>query len=91
MENKLKKLKQDEDKIRTQVQKQVLGYITAAFGLIAGLAWNEAIKALIEELIPLGKNTLWAKLVYALIITIIVVIAGLYLAKLSKKQKEEEK
>jgi len=90
MKERFRKLKKEQEKVRREVRKQVLGYITAALGLIAGLAWNEAIKALIEEFIPLGENTLWAKLIYALLVTIIIVIVGLYLAKLTKKQKEEE-
>lgn len=90
MKEKFKKFKKEQEKIKREVKKQALGYITVALGLVAGLAWNEAIKALIEEFLPLGENTLWAKLIYALIITTVVVIAGLYLARLSKKQKEEE-
>jgi len=46
---------------------------------VAGLAWNEAIKALIEYLYPLDKNSLLAKFVYAALITIIVVVFTTYL------------
>lgn len=84
-------VKDEKEKIKRTVKKQVLGYITAALGLVAGLAWNEAIKASIEELFPLGKDTLLAKFIYAIAITLFVVIVGIYLAKTFKKEKEEEK
>ncbi|MBU2564614.1 hypothetical protein KKA23_03485 [Patescibacteria group bacterium] len=66
----------------------MLGYITAALGLVAGLAWNEAIKALIEEFIPLGGSDLVAKLIYAFIVTIIIVIVSMYLVKALKKDED---
>ena len=59
-----------------------MGYILAGLGLVAGLAWNEAIKAFIEQVIPVGGNTLFAKLLYAGVVTIIVVFASVYLARL---------
>lgn len=88
--DKVKRLKNEKDKIKKAAKKQVLAYITAALGLVAGLAWNEAIKALIEQLFPLGKDTLLAKFVYAIAITLFVVIIGVYLARMFKKEKEEE-
>ena len=87
---KIEKLNHEKDRIKKEAQKQVLTYITAAFGLVAGLAWNEAIKALIEYLFPLGQNTLWAKFLYAIIITFVVVIVSIYLMRLFKEEKEEE-
>jgi len=63
-------------KVGKEVKESVVGYITAAFGLVAGLAWNEAIKSFIEFLFPLSKNTLLAKFVYAGILTLICTITG---------------
>ncbi len=91
MVKRLEKLKEEKDKIKRQAKKQVLSYITAALGLIAGLAWNEAIKGLIEELFPLGKDSLLAKFIYAIAITLFVVIVGVYLARAFKKEREEER
>lgn len=59
--------------LKHEVQAKVVSYITAAFGLVAGLAWNEAIKALIEFSFPLSRNTLVAKFLYASLVTIVVV------------------
>jgi hypothetical protein len=47
--------------LREELKKQTLGYIVGALGLVAGLAWNEAIKAFIEFLFPLSQDTLLVK------------------------------
>ncbi|MBI2036737.1 MAG: hypothetical protein HYT14_00025 [Candidatus Liptonbacteria bacterium] len=67
-----------------------MGYIVTALGLVAGLAWNEAIKAFIEQVISVGGNTFFAKLLYAGIVTIIVVFASVYLTRLLKDKEEEQ-
>ena len=59
----------------SEVGEKVRGYIFAAFGLVVGLAWNEAIKAAIEYLFPLSKNTLFAKFFYAIVLTLFIVYA----------------
>ena len=61
---------------------QAAGYIGAAFGLVAGLAWNYAIKALIETIYPQGASGgITAKFIYAAVITVIVVIVTNYLLR----------
>lgn len=60
------------------------GYISAAFGLVAGLAWNDAVSALIEYIFPLSQNTLFAKFAYAILITILVIFATSYFLKTSE-------
>lgn len=52
------KMKQESAALSEAVRERTLAYIAAAFGLIAGLAWNDAVKALIEYLFPLSTNTL---------------------------------
>lgn len=54
--------------------------ITAAFGLIAALAWNEAIKALIAQFFQAG-NALMGLFVYAIIVTVIAVLVTYVIAK----------
>lgn len=62
-------------------------YLIAAFSLVAGLAWNEAIKAFIEYIFPLDKNTLIAKFSYAVIITLFVILITAYLKRLLDSKK----
>lgn len=82
-------MEQQEEKqisVREQVRVQTVGYIATAFGLVAGLAWNDAIKAFIENIFPLGTNTMWAKFAYAVIITVFVVVITRYLLRVVNKK-----
>jgi len=90
-EEKIQKIKKEGQEIKTQVSEKVVGYIGAGFGLIASLAWNEAIKALIEHLFPLQQDTILAKFIYAGIMTVVLIIVTLYLVRIFKLQKEDEK
>jgi hypothetical protein len=60
---------------------KMMAYFTAALGLVAGLAWNDAIKAIIEYLIPNNGTGILAKVFYAIIVTILVAIIFVYLEK----------
>ena len=74
--------------IKTQIRSQTAGYIAGALGLVAGLAWGDAIKALIEDLFPFAKSGLLAKFIYAVLVTLIVVIVSRYLFKSSTSEKK---
>jgi Flp pilus assembly pilin Flp len=57
---------------------------SAALGLVAALAWNDAIKALMKEL--LGENEgLAALFTYAILATVIAVVVVLVLTKIAAK------
>jgi len=73
-------------KLEFAFRKKTLGYITAAFGLVAALAWRDAIEALLDHLFPLSRNTVIAKLIYAIIMTLILVIVSVYLVRLLKRK-----
>ena len=51
-----------------------------AFGLIAALAWNSAIQAIIISVLPKGSG-ITGLLIYAIVITIIAVIATIIIAR----------
>jgi hypothetical protein len=74
--------------VRAQIRQQTIGYITSALGLVAGLAWNDAIKDLITKFVP-GQSTLVAKFIYAVIITIFVVLLTVYLMKIFKVEDKK--
>jgi hypothetical protein len=79
------------DKLKIKIFRDLNSYLTTAFGLIVGLAWNDAVKSLIDYWFPADENGLIAKFLYALILTLIVVIAGFYFSKfLSKREEENE-
>jgi hypothetical protein len=73
----------------SQIRKQTITYVMSAFGIVAGLAWNDAIKALIEHFYPFGSaNGLAAKFVYAVIVTIIVVLVTLQLIRWAGEEQK---
>lgn len=85
------KIKQEATSINQEIKKKIAGYITAAFGLVAGFAWNDAIRSSINYFFPVEKNSLWAKFIYAISITLILVIISIYVVRIfSGKKKEEE-
>lgn len=70
-----------EKTTRAELKNQTVSYITGALGLVAGLAWNDAIRALIDAVFPVDKSNLWIKFIYAAIVTLIVVLLGHYIFK----------
>ena len=67
--------------LRRQLRKQVSTYLMAALGFVAGLAWNEAIKGVIDRIFPFSGNGIIAKFVYAILVTILVILFAFYIAK----------
>lgn len=63
------------------VRKKTTGYIAAGLGLIAGLAWNDAIKEIIDAFIPTLGSTIVAKLLYAVILTLVVSVVLMFLER----------
>lgn len=72
--------------INKELRSRTFGYISAALGLVAGLAWNEAITELINTLFPLSKDTVAVKFVYAIAVTIVVVVLIKYLDRLINRE-----
>ena len=78
----------DKHEMKSSIRKQSLGYILAAFGFVAGLAWNDAIKALIDVAFPLAKEGLVAKFLYAVIATVIVILATIVATRFLREEKK---
>lgn len=83
---KLRKLRREGEHIKNQFEERTLGYILAALGLVAGFSWNETIKAFIEYLFPIKKETLLAKFTYSILITVLVVVLTVYLGRVFSKE-----
>ena len=68
---------------------KIVQLMTVAFGLVAALAWNEAIQELFT--IIFGEaGSLAAKFFYAVIVTVVVVFVTIRLGRLSDRIKREE-
>jgi hypothetical protein len=70
------------------VMKTIITLVTTAFGLVAGLAWNDAIQKLIETLVGSG-DALSGLFIYAIVVTIIAVVVTILLARVAAKMGVE--
>ena len=73
-------MKESVNTVKGKVMTTVATLVTTAFGLIAALAWNDAIKAIIAQFFKAG-NGVTGLIIYAVLITIIAVIATLLIAR----------
>ena len=82
----------DEEEKPTTLKQEVLdkiaALVTAAFGLVAALAWNDAIKTIFKEIFG-ESSTVVPMLMYAIIVTIIAVILIIIVARAVAKAKNE--
>jgi hypothetical protein len=86
-----KKIAEEQKKIGLQVREKTMGYILAALGFVVALAWNDAIKTFIEYVFPLNKNSIFIKFIYALVMTVLIVVATILLTKKTEQEKIENK
>jgi multisubunit Na+/H+ antiporter MnhG subunit len=77
--------------MRKDVIKAMAALITAAFGLVAALAWNTAIQELFGVIFGEQSGVI-PLLIYALVVTVIAVIATLAIGRAAAKAgvKEEK-
>lgn len=87
MKEIIESVKKKSDGFTKEVKTRTIGYVVGAFGLVAGLAWNEAIKSLINYLFPLDKNSLMAQFIYAIILTIVLVVVSILVMRFAKKEE----
>jgi hypothetical protein len=69
---------------------QIAALLTAAFGLVAALAWNGAIQAIFKQVFGTA-DSIPAQLSYAIIVTIIAVIVTIWIARALAHSKGEGK
>lgn len=73
--------------LKLEIFEKVSELTTAGFGLVAALAWNDAIQTLFKQLFG-EQSAVWAKLAYALLVTLLVVVITLRLGSMVNKLKE---
>lgn len=72
-----------------EVAVRTLQLATAAFGLVAALAWNDAIQTLFARIFG-DTGDLFAKFVYAILVTVLVVFVTMRLARLEQRYERPE-
>ena len=76
--------------MKKEVIDKIAALITAAFGLVAALAWNDAIKALFMEGGALEFLATGGPWIYAIFVTILAVVATIWIGKLAEKADKVE-
>ena len=71
-----------ETKIKHQIIDKMAELITVAFGLVAALAWNDAIKGIFTQIFG-TPDKLSAQLAYAIVVTVIAIIITIWIGKLA--------
>ncbi len=74
--------------MKAEVIDKLAALVTAAFGLVAALAWNGAIQAIFKKVFGTSEG-ISPMLVYAVVVTIIAVLATLWVGKAAAKAKKE--
>ena len=72
--------------VRKQVRERVAALLTAAFGLVAALAWNGAIRAIFAKVFG-DSDSVMAMLIYAIVVTIIAVVVTIVIARSVAKEE----
>ena len=79
-------------KLKQELLKQMVTLSTAGFGLVAALAWNEAIQAFVKEYIDqyisVGSGII-SRFIYAIIITAIAVLVTYQLTKIAGSEEDK--
>ncbi len=72
-------------RLTKELLRQMITLSTSGFGLVAALAWNEAIQAFVKEYIdrylPSGSGVI-SKLLYAVLITLLAVLVTYQLSRI---------
>lgn len=73
-------MSEKSNEFKVQLLETFASLITAAFGLVAALAWNEAIKQMVAAVFQ-SSDDLVGLCVYAIIVTVLAVIMTLLIAR----------
>jgi len=72
--------------MKNEITEKFATLITASLGFVAALAWNTAIQGIFKQIF--GENSsIPAMLTYAITVTIIAVLATLWIGKISQAKK----
>jgi hypothetical protein len=70
--------------MKKEVIEKIAALITAAFGLVAALAWNSVIQAIFVSVFGVASG-IAAMLTYAVLVTVVAVIATIWIGRVSER------
>ncbi len=76
--------------LQAEIIDKVAELITVAFGLVAALAWNGAIQAIFTAIFG-TQSAIPALLGYAILVTIIAVIATIWIGRVAARAQGEQR
>jgi ABC-type Mn2+/Zn2+ transport system permease subunit len=82
----IQRIQKEIKETQKEFKEKSITLIIAGFGVVAALAWNEAIKSFFDNYLPKSSGLI-GKFFYAIIITLIVVVFSRYLEKISEKKE----
>jgi hypothetical protein len=92
LEERIKKEGSEGKEMIVAVLDKMNVLFTSGMGLVAALAWNEAIKNMFDQIFPQqDKNSIWALFGYAVVVTIVIVVVTYRLTKLVERFKKTDK
>ena len=75
--------------VASQALSNTRNLIDTGIVTLASIAWADVIQTLIALYNPLGKDSIKSKVIYAVIVTVIVVLYTTYSGKIFKKRDDE--
>lgn len=81
MEEEVKMANWIEKKLPEKVRKKLATLIVTALALFLSLQYNETMVAIFDKIYPLDSGTIFARLVYIAVLTILVVAAIIFIEK----------
>lgn len=75
-----------KQKLKKEIIEKMTTLFTAAFGLVAALAWNDAIRAIFRTVFG-EQDHIPAMLIYAVFVTVLAVVVTFWVGTVSEKLK----
>lgn len=70
--------------MQKEVIEKIAALMTAAFGLVAALAWNTAIQEIFRIVFG-DQSGVWAMIFYAVVVTIVAIIVTIMIGRAAEK------
>lgn len=82
----------ERKKLHEELIEQMLTLVTSGFGVVAALAWNEAIQAFVKEFLEpkIPGSGLISKFIYAVIITVFIVVITYELSRIAARFRKKD-